>query len=169
MKPVKLLPKHFANTRCVLMPDAVSNGSWAIRRAYVANSAVFATEETARAFLDTTPVSVVDTTFSTICADAGDRHEWSVTAWRYVNGKTVTAMLVNSKTGELSHVQIRYLALADLDTPGSVLYAASKTSPFQDAPTVEDSSFVVMPCRIVDQPPCARAHADEKDEKGDAT
>ena len=165
MKPVKLLPKHFTNTRCFLTPDAVSNGVWAIRRAYVANNAVFATEETARAFLDTIPVLSVVYTFSTICTDAGGKHEWRVTPWQYRDAKKVAALLVSSKTGELSHVQIRYLALADLDTPGSVLYAARKTGPFQDAPTVEDSSFVVMPCRTVDQPPCARVHADEK---GDA-
>jgi len=148
MKPVTLAAKHFGSkgARCTLLPDAVSNGHWAIKREYIANAPLFATVDTAQAaFPGLTVHDMPNGSFKAV-SPSGTLRPWTVLPWSYENHNG-TFRLLADEAGELASINAKYLAIIGFEI-GSTLYGSSPRNPFIDAPTSEDAGAIFMPFRL---------------------
>lgn len=147
MNPVNLKKSHFCGSGIIILADgAVADGKWAMRASRVKNALVFTSPDTASAALGI-PARAIEQTFESICP-GGEVHEWAPTKFAYLYNGIVARVFKSAKTGEFAGIDKRILAVAGIDDDSTHLWGKDQRSPFIDAATREEASFIAMPFKI---------------------
>jgi hypothetical protein len=151
-QPIRLSRRHFAGGRCVLGPDHISNGHWAIRREAVANAEDFATPAQAEAFLgpeihvETITVPIAKLIFK----GANGRR---ATQWRPAGKATLEvcgwnwALPYESTESDQGVAFLNRAFVHALKLAGQPLWSESRLDAFRDAETAAATQRVLMSMR----------------------
>jgi len=145
---VTLKRSDFRNETAYLIEGGISNGKWAIRTGAVSNAALFKTEALTKAFvgdIGSGAIAKTHASFESI-APGGQLHEWTATPFLFEAGSGTARIFRSTKTGELTGIDRRFLALFREDRRFASLYGRGPKYPFLfGGKTIKEAAAIFMP------------------------
>lgn len=158
MSTVTLKKSHFSGHVFLMSDGAVSNGHWALKKEAIKNATMVSSLDAVTEAFGLTNTQAVARTFEQLGL-SGELHEWTATKFLNDTDEITARIFQSTKTGEFVGLDVRYLAILDLDTCHASVYGSERNKPFVNAPTLADSVFLIMPVRL-DPFPVAETRGD---------